>query len=388
MRSDAVNPDDGIFIPLVDDPEGVSVEELDDQLLLLEAARDRLEVEWTEILATFERRDGAALFDYPSTVAYLKDRLRLAAGRANRYVHQARTARRFQATLQSWKLRLIGGDQAAVLFRTAEKLPDEYTDDESGLLEMCEGESPAETKRMVDYWSTTVDRTPDPERQMKRRRLDYTRSDDGMVDGSFSLTPLAGEAFITSIESLLSPPGSDDERTPTQRRHDALEDLAHAHLERGDTTLGGEKPHISVHADLNALDGLPGGLHETETGHVLDVGEIRRLACDSSLTRIVFDPDSEIIDVGRKTRVVPAALRRAVVARDRHCVYPGCDRDATWCDVHHIIHWADGGETILSNLCLLCRYHHTLIHYQEGNATDGSHPLATELVGGGRSTQG
>ena len=60
--------------------------------------------------------------------------------------------------------------------------------------------------------------------------------------------------------------------------------------------------------------------------------------------------------------MVPAGLRRAVVARDRHCVIPGCGRPATWCDVHHIVAWADGGETVIDNLCLLCRYHHTQIH--------------------------
>ncbi|MCZ6505397.1 MAG: HNH endonuclease signature motif containing protein [Actinobacteria bacterium] len=75
------------------------------------------------------------------------------------------------------------------------------------------------------------------------------------------------------------------------------------------------------------------------------------------------DGESEIIDVGRKTRVIPTALRRAVIARDRHCTHQGCDRPARWCDVHHKIHWADGGETSLENLRLLCRFHHNLTHH-------------------------
>ncbi|MEA1903753.1 MAG: HNH endonuclease signature motif containing protein, partial [Actinomycetota bacterium] len=82
------------------------------------------------------------------------------------------------------------------------------------------------------------------------------------------------------------------------------------------------------------------------------------------------------------TRVIPAATRRAVIARDRHCVVAGCGRSPRWCDVHHIIHWADGGETILSNLCLLCRYHHTLIHDNE--EAEELLIAQLELVGAGR----
>jgi hypothetical protein len=157
-----------------------------------------------------------------------------------------------------------------------------------------------------------------------------------------------------------------DTRSATQRRHDALGDLATSFLETTNTTTsGGEKPHLNIHVDLDALQAEPGGLHETTSGQVLPVETIRQLSCDCSLTRIVFGPDSEIIDLGTKTRVVTPALRRAVIARDRHCVWPGCNRSAAWCNVHHIIHWADGGETVLTNLCLLCRYHHTLTHQQD-----------------------
>ncbi|MGA7096087.1 MAG: DUF222 domain-containing protein, partial [Acidimicrobiia bacterium] len=131
----------------------------------------------------------------------------------------------------------------------------------------------------------------------------------------------------------------------------------------------GEKPHLSVVADLDALQGVAGGLHETETGQVLTVSQIRALACDSSVSRIVLNPDSEIIDIGRKTRVIPTALRRAIIIRDGHCTWQGgCDRPARWCDIHHDQHWADGGETSLHNCRLLCRYHHTLTHQLEQQA--------------------
>jgi hypothetical protein len=107
-----------------------------------------------------------------------------------------------------------------------------------------------------------------------------------------------------------------------------------------------------------------GGLHETEEGVVLDADSLGTLFCDCSLSRIVFASGSEVLDVRRKTRVIPAGLRRAVIARDRHCTWPGCTRSPRWCDVHHLISWSEGGETEISNLGLLCRYHHSLTHLE------------------------
>ena len=88
----------------------------------------------------------------------------------------------------------------------------------------------------------------------------------------------------------------------------------------------------------------------------------RRLACDASIVRVVKPGGSEPLDLGRMTRGPSAAQRRAVILRDRHCRFPGCDRPEPWCDAHHVTHWANGGQTALSNLVLLCRAHHRLIH--------------------------
>jgi hypothetical protein len=68
------------------------------------------------------------------------------------------------------------------------------------------------------------------------------------------------------------------------------------------------------------------------------------------------------LDVGRRTRTVPPAIRTALVVRDRGCAFPGCDRPPSWTDAHHLEHWADGGPTALDNLVLLCRRHHRAVH--------------------------
>ncbi len=176
------------------------------------------------------------------------------------------------------------------------------------------------------------------------------------------LTTICSELVDAAFDSIMAPPGPGDERSARQRRHDALEDLARFYLDHTTTTVGGEKPHMNIVCDLPALQGITGGLHETEAGQVVTIAQLRTLACDCSISRIVLGPGSEVIDVGRRTRVVSTALRRAIVARDRHCTWLDCDRDATWCDVHHDRHWAEFGPTDQDNCRLLCRYHHTLTH--------------------------
>jgi hypothetical protein len=99
--------------------------------------------------------------------------------------------------------------------------------------------------------------------------------------------------------------------------------------------------------------------------------------CDASVTRVVLGPSSEPLDVGRRTPVIPPAIRRAVILRDKHCRFPGCDQPPSRCDVHHIQHWADGGPTSLANSTLLCRRHRGRVHRPDGFRLDpaGERPV-------------
>jgi hypothetical protein len=85
-------------------------------------------------------------------------------------------------------------------------------------------------------------------------------------------------------------------------------------------------------------------------------------ACDADRYRVVINAEGEVLDIGRDSRDWTTAIRRAVVARDGGCVFPGCDRPPSWCDVHHCWEWAHGGPTCQDNGALLCRRHHTFIH--------------------------
>lgn len=156
---------------------------------------------------------------------------------------------------------------------------------------------------------------------------------------------------------------------PAQRRADALGEVCRQWLNRsGRPSIAGERPHITVTVGAEVLAGaasLPGGPRGvSELDHVGPVPPqtARRFACDASVMRIVLGPRSEPLDVGRRTPVVPPAIRRAVIVRDRSCRFPGCGRPHAWCDAHHVVHWAEGGSTSIGNLVLLCRRHHRLVH--------------------------
>ena len=148
----------------------------------------------------------------------------------------------------------------------------------------------------------------------------------------------------------------------TARRADALGVIAESFLAHGAEALnGGERQQIVVHVDQAVLRSAASGRCAMDDGPAIPVETARRLACDSSVVTIVDDDKGNPLDVGRRTRSIPPALRRALESRDRGCRFPGCTH-TRFVDGHHVRHWADGGETKLTNLVSLCRFHHRQVH--------------------------
>jgi Domain of unknown function (DUF222)/HNH endonuclease len=155
---------------------------------------------------------------------------------------------------------------------------------------------------------------------------------------------------------------ADDLRRSRKRRIEALATLAESFLASGPQELsGGDRQQIVVHVDAETLQHNCAGRCELEHGPSIAAETARRLACDASLVAIIKNDEGKALNVGRKTRVIPPAIRRALQSRDQACRFPGCSF-TRYVDGHHVVHWAHGGETKLSNLVTLCRFHHRQVH--------------------------
>jgi hypothetical protein len=147
-----------------------------------------------------------------------------------------------------------------------------------------------------------------------------------------------------------------------QRRVAALATLAESFLAHGPKDLSGaDRTQIVVHVEAETLIHSAPGRCELEHGPSIASETARRLSCDASVVRILENGQGEPLSVGRKTRVIPPGIRRALNARDKGCRFPGCPFKR-YVDGHHVKHWCHGGETSLANLLTLCRFHHRLVH--------------------------
>jgi len=175
-----------------------------------------------------------------------------------------------------------------------------------------------------------------------------------------------GPEFRSLIEQLAKPrplgDGIPDPRNTDERHADALLEICGlARAAQACPAAAGEPPYLSLTLDWEALRTRLGAAR-LDYGAPLSASAARRWACDCKLIPIVLGGESEPLDVGRSSRTVPLGIRRALVARDRGCAFPGCDRPPSRCDAHHVRHWIDSGETSLANCVLLCPTHHRHVH--------------------------
>ena len=195
---------------------------------------------------------------------------------------------------------------------------------------------------------------------------------------SFELLPCEGGAVIrgrvdtegyaiwrTVLDSLSKRQGRADTRKRKRRQGDAVVEAGRILLDQGTLpSHGGQRPHLQVTASMETvmcLNGAPAG--ELQFSQPIPAKTVERLACEAAVSKLVLDSKSMIVDVGRERRVPTAPTRRALAARDKGCVWPGCERPPLWTSAHHVRHWTrDHGYTDLGNLALVCTRHHFLVH--------------------------
>ena len=209
--------------------------------------------------------------------------------------------------------------------------------------------------------------------QRNNRQLNYFYDADGclVIKGRFPADQ--GALIVKALEMAMekdfargkdvTAETSDEPEPVPARRADALAEIAETYMNSEPVPNSTADRYQVIVVLEHGLEGesvaprealQPSGPHVTaETS--------RRIACDASITAISTDAHGEPLSIGRKTRSIPPAMRRALRFRDQGCRFPGCTNDR-FVDGHHIEHCADGGETSLNNLVLLCRRHHHLVH--------------------------
>jgi hypothetical protein len=193
------------------------------------------------------------------------------------------------------------------------------------------------------------------QKQLEHRGLSHYVDEDGSVVIRARLTPEQGERLLLALETAAEQLQRNDDDTATMRRADALERLAESYLTgAAQDSSGGDRYTLHVHTKIEDLG-------EPTDADDVSAETSRRMACDCGVVNWLETDRGQALDIGRRSRNITPALRRALQYRDGGCCFPGCTSHRH-VDAHHIVHWADGGETKLDNLVLLCRHHHRLVH--------------------------
>jgi hypothetical protein len=332
-------------------------------------ALDAAEAEWLTMVAAYDRSGAWRADGYESVAAALRDACHFSSGVAQGHVDLARKLESLPVVTDAFGAGDISRAHAAVI-------ADVYTPEraaalnhlEPQLVEIARHTHPRHLRAIVRRYADAIDSdggaaTDAAAHARRRLHLSQTLDGTGVIDGV--LEPEGHELVATALAAEMEHDlQANDVRTRPQRRYDALVNLCRRALDRGELrTAHRIRPHVSVVIDIERLAGgnLLGTADAAHIGSLSDV-LVDYLTCDCTITRVVTKGPSQIVDVGRATRVISVSQWRALVARDRHCVAPGCDRPPGDCQAHHSRHWTCGGETNLSNLQLLCWQHHRAAH--------------------------
>ncbi|UUY03493.1 HNH endonuclease [Svornostia abyssi] len=355
----------------------MTTEALGDQIAALAADIEAAMCRWLELVAEFDRREGWFLEGCTSCAAWVAWRCGVGPTAAREHV---RVARRLHE-LPSVRAAFSRGELSYSKVRAITRVEDVEHEDE--LVELARNATAAQLERIVRSYRSAVLAESDAARVLEQRFLALEWQDDGSLRVRGRLPADQGALLMKAVELVaeqlradaceedaIPESASAEAPVPARARHaDALAVLADQALaaqQHGRT--GGDRVQLVVRVDADALAGDAddaAGCCELDGGPPLARATTRRLACDASVVRMV-ERDGEPLSVGRKTRSIPPALRRALRARDGGCRFPGCAHDR-FVDAHHIEHWADGGATELKNLVHLCTHHHRLLH--EGGFT-------------------
>ncbi|MGB5816786.1 MAG: DUF222 domain-containing protein [Thermoanaerobaculia bacterium] len=344
----------------------LSLDELGNEIAELSAHIHAATYRLLTLVREFDEREGWAT-GFCSCAHWLNWRTGLNKGAAREKVRVARALGDLPVISEAMRRGEVSYSKVRALTRGA------TPENEEELLIFAQAGTASHVETLVRAWRK-VDRWEELEEAEKRHQHRYARAytdEDGMLVLRARLEPEVGAVVMRALKAAADvlyretedgEKAGDKEVSGEQKRADALGLVAESAL-KGELDNGsrGDRYQVVVHVDAEALeDPDQPGQSVLEDGIRVSAETSRRLACDAAKVVMTHGPDGSVLDVGRKTRTIPPALRRALTHRDRSCRFPGCG--LKFCDAHHIEHWAEGGKTKLDNLLLLCRYHHRVVH--------------------------
>ena len=327
------------------------------------------------LIHEFDEREGWGE-GFTSCAHWLNWRTGLAMGAAREKVRVARALAELPQLSEAMRRGALSYSKARALTRIA------TPDNETSLADFARCATAAHVERLVRAWRR-VDRIAAAEDEQLRhatRHLDTWVDEDGMLVIRGRLSPEVGAVVQRALEAAAerlyqetddaggastdAPGELEAPVSAGQRRADAIGLLAEAALSADlDGASAGDRYQVVVHVDEGALrndDGTGQSALGDADGQYVPAETSRRIACDAATVVMRHNRDGTVLDVGRKTRTISPAIRRALAARDHRCRFPGCS--CRHCAAHHVQHWADGGVTRLENLLMLCRRHHRAVH--------------------------
>jgi hypothetical protein len=333
-----------------------SIDDLDRAICTLAARLNAVTHDFLVLIRRFDERAGWLGWGFENCARWLHWRCDLSLSAAREKVRVAHALKSLPAIAMAFARGELSYSKARALTRVASR------ENEEALLEFALHTTAARVEeRCRELRCGTAASIDDAVRAHARRGLSLRRDPErGTVTITVELPMEAGELVDKALDRALEATASGSpefaEQSWAAQRADALVLLATAWLGGGrETSSGASDTHqVVVHVDHSSLRG---GLGRAG----LPIESVRRLSCDADHVILIEDEQGEPLSVGRKSRVVPQAIKRALRARDRSCRFPGCGRKR-FVDAHHVEHWAAGGETSLANLVLLCSQHHQLVH--------------------------
>ena len=338
----------------------VSTPDLIDQITELAGHLNAAQARWLALIAEFDRRKAWAEWGVKSCAYWLNWKCGLDLGAAReklRVAHALASLPRIAGSMAAGKLSY---SKVRAMTRVADESNEEY------FLNIALHGTANHVERLVRSYRRVKEsqELTREARQQAGRELRWFHDDDGSLVIRARLTAESGAVFLKALD-VSAETFSDPVQPRRALRADALVRMSESFLASGPQEhTGGDRQQIVVHVDAETLKHDHAGRCELEHGPALAAETARRLSCDASRLTIIENEQGEPLNVGRKTRTIPPAIKRALNSRDKGCRFPGCSF-TRYVDGHHVHHWANGGETRLSNLVTLCRFHHRQVH--EGN---------------------